>query len=120
MYRKLRSVGALENKYDGQGLHQTERTYAEIVRRVSENDADDNDNDDSKGACGIDRSLEKYLDTMEEENMKLKDDKSLLINYVKKESIDMKNVTSSYKLKQMKRKNKLKLNDFEVLTLLPQ
>ena len=53
--------------------------------------------DSQKGACGGSTDLQEYFDKIEEENEKLKEDKSLLIGYVKKETISMKQIQTENK-----------------------
>ena len=61
--------------------------------------------DSQKGACGGSTDLQEYFNKIEDENEKLKEDKSLLIGYVKKETISMKEIKENLTTIEIENKN---------------
>ena len=85
-----------------------ELNEAQNKQSTAENEPIDNDpiNPDSqKGACGGSTDLQEYFNKIEDENEKLKEDKSLLIGYVKKETISMKEIKENLTTIEIENKN---------------
>ena len=91
-----------------------ELNEAQNKQSTAENEPIDNDpiNPDSqKGACGGSTDLQEYFNKIEDENEKVKDDKSLLIGYVKKETISMKEMKENLKKENKSLKEIIEKNE---------